>query len=65
MKKAFIIGAVVIGTLASAFPFRTSCGKVYNITGTSGMTISAIAEFCNDVNFIACGENATITVYYH
>jgi hypothetical protein len=34
------MGAIAIGTLASAFPFRTSCGKVYNITGTTGMSIS-------------------------
>ena len=53
MKKFLVMGAIAIGTLASAFPFRTSCGKVYNITGTTGMSISAIAEFCNDVNFIA------------
>ncbi|PVV57492.1 hypothetical protein [Chryseobacterium sp. HMWF035] len=65
MKKILVMGAIAIGTLASAFPFRTSCGKVYNITGTTGMSISAIAEFCNDVNFIACGENANIIVYYH
>ncbi|MBB4808317.1 hypothetical protein HNP38_003664 [Chryseobacterium defluvii] len=65
MKKLFIVGAVAIGTIASAFPFRTSCGKVYNITGTSGMSLSAIAEFCNDVNFIACGENTNVILYTH
>ena len=28
MKKTLIIGAVIVGTLVSAFPFRTSCGQV-------------------------------------
>ncbi len=35
MKKLFVIGAVAIGTIASAFPFRTSCGMVFQIDSQS------------------------------
>jgi hypothetical protein len=63
MKKVFIIGAVVIGTLASAFPFRTSCGMVFQFNDQN-MTPAAVDWNLRQLNFNACGVFPTKIVYY-
>ncbi|GAA4150520.1 hypothetical protein GCM10022217_03540 [Chryseobacterium ginsenosidimutans] len=63
MKKVFIIGAVVIGTLASAFPFRTSCGLVFQVN-PQNMTPEAVNFQLTQLNFNACGVFPTRIVYY-
>ena len=66
MKKVFIIGAVAIGTLASAFPFRTSCGTVVNVTQTEGYTMEQITTFLQFVNYNECGTKPKgITLFIH
>jgi hypothetical protein len=66
MKKLFIIGAVAIGTLASAFPFRTSCGQVVNVTETEGFSVEQVRNFLGYVNYRVCGITPqSITIYIH
>jgi hypothetical protein len=64
MKKLFIVGAVTIGNLVSAFPFRTSCGKIVMVNGATG-SLAHIENICESINFVVCGEFAEITIYYH
>lgn len=35
MKKLLVLGAVIIGSVVSAFTFRTSCNIVFQIDGPS------------------------------
>ena len=71
MKTKIFITLLTIFTITSifAFPFRTSCGKVYEITGTANMTNSQLANFLFDVNFAACPQDkskvVTLTIYEH
>ncbi len=66
MKKLFVIGAVAIGTIASAFPFRTSCGMVFQIDSQSvkHMTPERLTHTLKQLNYSACGTvPSTITFY--
>jgi hypothetical protein len=63
MKKVFIIGAVIIGTLASAFPFRTSCGIVFQFN-PQNLTPAAVDFQLRQLNFNACGVFPTKIVYF-
>lgn len=66
MKKLFIIGAVAIGTLASAFPFRTSCGQVVSVTDTQGYSFEQITNYLIIVNEQVCGVKPKgITLHIH
>ncbi|MDH6251845.1 hypothetical protein M2347_001572 [Chryseobacterium sp. H1D6B] len=68
MKKLFIIGAAALGTVVSAFPFRTSCGKVLmvNQEGIQGMSYGEVINTLKLMNGAACGTtNVSVTVYNH
>ena len=67
MKKLLIIGAVTIGTVVSAFPFRTSCGIVFQIDNwsTSYMTDAQLQTALSGLNFNACGVHANVIIYSH
>ncbi len=38
MKKAILLGAFLVAGVVSAFPFRTSCGKVLQVSQTIQIT---------------------------
>ncbi len=71
MKKAFIIGAIAIGTLASAFPFRTSCGKVVQVSAGivyAGDNTDTLQEALAQLNTMLCGtptKASQIIIYSH
>lgn len=69
MKKAFIIGAIAIGTIASAFPFRTSCGKVVSVSESITFhTNDTLQEALAQLNTMICGtptKASQITIYSH
>lgn len=71
MKKVFIIGAIAIGTIASAFPFRTSCGKVVNVSEGivyAGDHTDTMQEALAQLNTLICHvptKPSQITVYTH
>lgn len=64
MKKLFILGAVTIGTLVSAFPFRTSCGTIVSVNGATG-SLAHIENICESINLAVCGTFTTVTLYTH
>lgn len=66
MKKLLIIGAIAIGTLASAFPFRTSCGMVFQINDNyaANSTPEALNNTLMGLNMNACGVRPAKIVYY-
>ncbi|MBB4806069.1 hypothetical protein HNP38_001341 [Chryseobacterium defluvii] len=66
MKKLFIIGAVTIGTIVSAFPFRSSCGLVLQISDSfaANATSETLISTLKQLNFNACGTFPSgITIY--
>lgn len=66
MKKLFIIGALAIGVIASAFPFKSSCGIVFQINEDSvkHMTPSELDRTLKGLNFNACGVFPSKIVYF-
>ncbi|GAA4158651.1 hypothetical protein GCM10022217_20200 [Chryseobacterium ginsenosidimutans] len=67
MKKLFVIGAIAIGSIVSAFPFRSSCGTVFQINDwtTSQLTQAELKDTLSALNFNACGVHANIIIYSH
>lgn len=66
MKKTLLVGALFIAGVVSAFPFRTSCGTVVNVTDTEGSTTTELTNFLKYVNYAECGTVPKgITVYIH
>lgn len=68
MKKILILGAVAIGTLVSAFPFRTSCGTVVQVNeaGIKDMEYGQVVNTLKLINGSVCGTtNVSIVVYNH
>lgn len=69
MKKILIIGAVAFGTLVSAFPFRTSCGKVVNVSeGITAHTNQTLQEALTELNEFICKtptKPSQIIIYSH
>ena len=66
MKKLFVIGAVAIGTIASAFPFRTSCGIVFQINNNyaASVTRETLTHTLMQLNYNACGTFPSGITYY-
>ena len=66
MKKLFVIGAIAVGTLASALPFRTTCGIVFQINDNyvKNATPKALENTMSQLNYNACGTFPTRFVYY-
>ncbi|WNI34700.1 hypothetical protein [Chryseobacterium sp. SG20098] len=69
MKKTILLGALLIAGIVSAFPFRTSCGKVLQISQTiaNNMTLDQLGDYLGDVNGQACPGSGPVAVhiYYH
>ncbi|HCA09848.1 hypothetical protein [Chryseobacterium sp.] len=66
MKKTILLGTLFLTGVVSAFPFRTSCGKIYEVSGTQGMSLNQVASELSDINLIACGERpSSIVIYSH
>ncbi|EJL75381.1 hypothetical protein [Chryseobacterium populi] len=66
MKKTILLGAILLAGVVSAFPFRTSCGHVVNVTQTQGYTMEQITNFLELVNYNECGTTPKgITLYIH
>lgn len=66
MKKLFISGAIAVGTMASALPFRTTCGIVFQINDdyVKNVTPAALEHTMSQLNFNACGVFPTRFIYY-
>lgn len=66
MKKLLVIGAVVIGSVVSAFPFRTTCNIVFQISEESvkHMTPEKLTHTLKQLNYSACGTVPDRIVYY-
>lgn len=64
MKKTLLLGAFLVAGIVSAFPFRTSCGKVLQISQSIAdhMNNSQLAGYLTDVNSGACPQHAGSTV---
>ncbi|RQO39319.1 hypothetical protein DBR39_10070 [Chryseobacterium sp. KBW03] len=66
MKKTLLAVTLLIAGVASAFPFRTSCGTVVNVTQTQGYTMEQVTTFLQFVNYNECGTTPKgITLYIH
>ncbi|WP_412850636.1 hypothetical protein ACL0VS_19100 [Chryseobacterium sp. PMSZPI] len=66
MKKTLLLTALFIAGVVSAFPFRTSCGTVVNVTQTQGYSMEQITNFLEYVNYNECGTRPKgITLYIH
>lgn len=66
MKKLFITSAVLIGTIVSALPVRTSCGMVMYISDSfvANATPQALDYTISQLNFNVCGVFPTRIIYY-
>ena len=66
MKKTLLVGALLIAGIVSAFPFRTSCGMVFQINNdyAAGVTREALTSTLSALNFNACGSFPSSIVYY-
>lgn len=64
MKKTILLGALLIVGVVSAFPFRTSCGKVLQVSQTIAdhMTQNQLAGYLTDLNGETCPQHANSTV---
>lgn len=67
MKKLLFTCAVIIGTLVSAFPFRSSCGTVFQINDqwASNVTISYLETALKELNANACGVYPSKIIFYY
>ncbi|UKB82329.1 hypothetical protein LF887_15085 [Chryseobacterium sp. MEBOG06] len=64
MKKTLLVGALFIAGIASAFPFRTSCGQILMVNGASG-SLAHIENICESINLAVCGTFADVVLYTH
>ncbi len=66
MKKLLIIGAVIIGSVVSAFPFRSSCNIVFQINDNwaSNVTPSYLETALKELNANACGVYPDRIIFY-
>lgn len=68
MKKTLFVTALLAASVLSAFPFRTSCGKVLQVNeaGIEKMTYTQVVNTLKIMNGVACGTtNVGITIYNH
>ncbi|GAA4159586.1 hypothetical protein GCM10022217_22520 [Chryseobacterium ginsenosidimutans] len=69
MKKTFLLGALLVAGVASAFQFRTSCGQVVQVSQTIAdhMTLNQLADYLGDVNSENCPNAGAVVIhiYYH
>ncbi|OCA74195.1 hypothetical protein [Chryseobacterium arthrosphaerae] len=69
MKKTILLGTFLIAGIVSAFPFRTSCGTVVQVSQTiaNNMSLDQLANYLGDVNGETCPGSGPVIVkiYYH
>lgn len=69
MKKTLLLSALFIAGILSAFPFRTSCGRVLQVSQTiaNNMSLDQLADYLGDVNSSACPGSGPVAIhiYYH
>lgn len=70
MKKTLLVAGLLVAGVVSAFPFRTSCGKVVQVSQTiaNNMSMDQLANYLGDVNGEQCpgsGPVVVLHVYYH
>lgn len=68
MKKLFLLAALGVAGFASAFLFRTSCGKIVNASdaGIKDMEYRKILNTLNPIIGDVCGSaNTFIIIYNH
>ncbi len=68
MKKTLLAITLGIAGIASAFPFRTSCGTVIQVDGNGmgEMTYDQVIKTLKLMNGAVCGTtNVSITIYQH
>jgi hypothetical protein len=68
MKKTLLVGALLVAGVVSAFPFRTSCGKVLQVSNSyAQLSNSALSDVLTIMNGDACPQHAgsaVVTVIY-
>ncbi|MGH1520020.1 hypothetical protein [Chryseobacterium sp. JK1] len=64
MKKTLLVGALFTAGVVSAFPFRTSCGKIVMVNGALG-SLAHIENICESINLAVCGTFANVVLYTH
>lgn len=64
MKKTLLVAGLLVAGVASAFPFRTSCGTVLQVSQTIAdhMTQSQLSGYLTDLNAETCPQHANSTV---
>lgn len=69
MKKTLLVGALFVAGIVSAFPFRTSCGQVIQVSQTIAdhMTLNQLSGYLADVNEENCPNAGAVIIhiYYH
>ncbi|ROH94316.1 hypothetical protein EGI15_07440 [Chryseobacterium cucumeris] len=69
MKKTLLVAGLLVAGVVSAFPFRTSCGKVVQVSQTiaNNMSMDQLANYLGDVNGEQCPGSGPVVVhvYYH
>ncbi|ANF51696.1 hypothetical protein A0O34_14800 [Chryseobacterium glaciei] len=69
MKKTLLLGAFLLAGIVSAFPFRTSCGKVLQVSNSYAQNMSqdGLTDYLTALNGVTCPQHAgsaIITVVY-
>ncbi|MEY8760512.1 hypothetical protein [Chryseobacterium tongliaoense] len=68
MKKTILLGAILLAGVVSAFPFRTSCGTVVQVSdaGIQDMSYTQVVNTLKLINGVNCGTtDVNIVVYNH
>ncbi|CAI8811366.1 hypothetical protein [Chryseobacterium sp. IT-36CA2] len=64
MKKTLLVAGLFVASVVSAFPFRTSCGTVLQVSQTiaNNMTQNQLSNYLTDLNGETCPQHANSTV---
>ncbi|PIF46634.1 hypothetical protein CLU96_3672 [Chryseobacterium sp. 52] len=64
MKKTILLSTLFVAGVVSAFPFRTSCGKILQVSQTiaNHMTQNQLSSYLSDLNSEACPQHANSTL---
>lgn len=64
MKKTILLSTLLVAGVVSAFPFRTSCGKVLQVSQTiaNNMSQNQLSNYLTDLNGETCPQHSNSTV---
>lgn len=64
MEKTLLVAGLLVAGVVSAFPFRTSCGKVLQVSQTiaNNMSDNQLSNYLTDLNGETCPQHAGSTV---